>query len=332
MINTWLTENIYITDSNLKKGKIKVLPEDMVIPRFCDDILKYNYNIKQLKEICKHYKLKQSGNKCMLSNAIYNFLKYSKHAKIIQRSFRTYLLQRLNRLKGRSLLRRNVSTNQEDFISLDDIRTISPDHYFSFECNDHNYGFNIKCLYQLIIKSDHPKNPYNRNDLSGQTIVSLKECIRLSNILKIPIDLTIETAVFQSNKFKIIELFHIIDQLGNYSDYKWLFLLNKPQLIKFYKYLYDIWIYRAQLPIEKKQEICSPTGNPFIRTDSFFLNQMVIEDIQKHLILVMNNLLTKAVDNNSQKIGAYYILGALTLVNQHAADAIPWLYESFMHL
>ena len=241
-------------------------------------------------------------------------------------------MKKLNSLKGRSLIKRNIATNQEDFITLDDIKEISPDYYFSFECNNHNYGFNIKCLYRLIMQNDYPKNPYNRNDISTKTIFSLKECLRLTSILNIPIDLSFETNQIQSNKFKIIELFHIIDQLGNYSDYKWFYFLDKQHLIRFYKYLYDIWVYRAQLSIEKKQEICYPSGNPFIRTDSFFLLPLSINDIQKHLIVVMTNLLTKAVDNNSQKLGAYYILGALTLVNTDAASAIPWLHESFMHI
>lgn len=330
MINNWFTKNIYNTEQSLKKGKIKISSDDMSIPIYCDDMLKYNYNIKQLKMICKHYKLKQSGNKTMLICSIYNYLRLSKYAVIIQRNFRHYLLCKLNRLKGESLIYRKLSTNQEDFISLDPISNISPDNYFSFQCNQHNYGFHIKSLYNLVIKDDNPRNPYNRNNISNETIFSLNQSIKLSNLLKIPIDLEIDNQIIKTNKFKIIELFHKIDQLGNYSDYKWFYLLNREQLISFYKYLYDIWIYRVQLTPEKKCDICFPTGNPFMRSESSFLNNLSHDEIQKHLIQILTNLLTRAIDNDTQKIGAYYVLGALTLVNPHAANAIPWLYDSFM--
>ena len=131
-------------------------------------------------------------------------------------------------------------------------------------------------------------------------------------------------------KFKIIEIFHKIDSFGNLSNFVWFYSLNKQQLTRLYKELYDIWNYRTQLTPERKRQICSPTGNPFIRTDSLFLVNYTTFEIRKHFIIIFNNLLTKAIDNDFQSLGAYYILGALTIVNDDAAIALPWLYDSFI--
>ena len=35
-------------------------------------------------------------------------------------------------------------------------------------------------------------------------------------------------------------------------------------------------------------------------------------------------------DKDSRTLGANYILGALTIVSQSAANSLPWLYSSFM--
>jgi len=333
MINTWINTHIYITDTKLKKGKINVTNEDFIIPKTADSILIYNYNVKHLKSICKYYNLKQSGNKCMLSSSIYYYLYYSKYCKIIQRTFRKYLLFKLNKKKGKSLIKRSFATNTDDFLTLDSITNILPDHYFSFESNDHNYGFSIKSIYNIIINSSEPKNPYNRVNLSKKAIIDLKECIKLSNILNIKIDMSIDNKNMFNNKFKIIELFHKIDLLGNYSDYTWFMTLNKEQLINLHRNLYDIWIWRAQLTEDHRKKICYPSGKPFeTYNNSQFLYTLSVNQIHNHFINVFYNLLTKAIDIEHQKLGAYYILGALTIVNSEAANSLSWLYNSFMYI
>ena len=36
--------------------------------------------------------------------------------------------------------------------------------------------------------------------------------------------------------------------------------------------------------------------------------------------------------NGSRSLGAYYVLAGLTLVNNEAAEAMPWLYHSVVHI
>lgn len=332
MNSEWLTKHIYITDNKLKKGKIKINGTDFKVPVSCDSILIYDYNVKQLKAIAKHYKLKQSGNKCMLTSAIYHYLCLSKHSSKIQRYYRNYLIRRLNKIKGKSLINRTLATNTDDFLTLDTINNISTDHYISLMSNSHEYGFSIKSLYHIIVSNNNPQNPYNRIDLSKDSVINVKEYIRLSKIMGIDIDINIDTCPSNFNiKFKIIEVFHKIDLLGNYSDYKWFISLNKEQLIELYKHLYDIWIFRTQLTRQQMINICYPSGKPF-EVYSIFLNNLNVGEIQEVFVNVFYNLLNRAIDRENQKLGAYYILGALTLVSSDAAENLSWLHNSFMYI
>jgi hypothetical protein len=41
----------------------------------------------------------------------------------------------------------------------------------------------------------------------------------------------------------------------------------------------------------------------------------------------MEKMVNTGIDKDNKCLGAYYILSALTLVNNDAATALPWLYE-----
>ena len=43
---------------------------------------------------------------------------------------------------------------------------------------------------------------------------------------------------------------------------------------------------------------------------------------------VIRMFITSAVDKNDRILGAMYVVSALTLVNEQARNAYPWLYES----
>jgi hypothetical protein len=121
-----------------------------------------------------------------------------------------------------------------------------------------------------------------------------------------------------------------VDSLGNYSDYKWFQSLNKEMLIVYIKELCDIWHYRAQITDKTKYEICPFNGNPFRRLNmGDIYREKNITKIKKCILEVMENLVINGINKDSKALGAYYILGALTLVNESARSALPWLYQSF---
>ena len=128
---------------------------------------------------------------------------------------------------------------------------------------------------------------------------------------------------------KLTDQFHMIDMLGNYSDINWFLALNKIQLSVLLREFYDIWNYRAQLSDEAKTEICPTTGTPF-----HGINMTMVNRHQDHIrlmemcIQVFDNILLAESTDANKSLGALYILSALTLVSEGAADAMPWLYQS----
>jgi len=53
-----------------------------------------------------------------------------------------------------------------------------------------------------------------------------------------------------------------------------------------------------------------------------------MNNVKKVVLEVLEKMVNSGIDNDSKTLGAYYVLGALTLVNHSAAIALPWLYES----
>lgn len=99
-------------------------------------------------------------------------------------------------------------------------------------------------------------------------------------------------------------------------------------MLRFFRELFDIWSYRAQLSDEIKRTILPPHG--FLNIQPNFL---VIEDIHllRNIILeTIEKLVYNGINNDSRALGAFYILSALTLVSPEAATAIPWLYQSVL--
>ena len=46
------------------------------------------------------------------------------------------------------------------------------------------------------------------------------------------------------------------------------------------------------------------------------------------ILEILKRLVYDGISNEFRCLGAYYILASLTIVNQNAATALPWLYES----
>jgi len=303
-----------------------------------DILFENNYNVQQLKQFTKQYKLKVSGNKKELVNRIYVFLRLSKVIIKIQKVFRGFLLRKCNSLHGPALMNRKLCTNDTDFLSGDDFKTLNFYQFFSYKDEDEFiYGFDIISLYNLIIKSGkNIKNPYNRMNISKSVVQNIRNLIRISRVLKIPINIDIKENLNISNEKSIelraLDLFQNIDALGNYSDPAWFLTLNNIQIIKFMRELIDIWNYRAQLSCETKRLICPPTGDPFRNINFNYLNNETnIINIKKNVLDILEKLVNSGVDKDNKYLGAYYVLGALTLVNNNAATSLPWLFQSVSH-
>lgn len=293
-----------------------------------------SYTVPELKEIAKQFlfKFKQKKKKEMVSE-LYEHLYKNYCIKKIQKVWSNYFIKEFNKLQGPACIKRHLCNNVEDFLTTEEIKDI--DYYYFFSYKDIDgfiYGFNLISIHNLIIKKD-TKNPYTRNLFSLELIENVQKRINYNKILK-KINQEIIT-IEQTNNYNssFVTLFQKIDLLGNYTQAEWIINLNNVQLRRFLLELYDIWDYRSQLSIEMKLAICPPTGMPFREIPVHILQRnfnVNIDLLKKFAITIIDKLINGSNNRDNQSLGAMYVLSALTIVNNNAAEAMPWLYQSVL--
>ena len=322
--------NINKTIINNEINKIKNKYNNVTLENYIQSNLNI-FNINILINYCKTNNIFiDNYKKSNIINQINKYFKnkYENNIIFIQNYYRFYIQKKINKLKGPALNNRNLCNNKTDFFNLCDINSIPNKYFFSFKDNDNFiYGFEINSIYKMI--EFEPINPYNRNKLSNDiinNIIYIYKLIKISNnniIHKNQSKKTIEQ--------NIIDIFQIIDELGNYTNVSWFLDLNLHKLKVFYKELEDIWNYRLSLTSEQKKQIIYPNGILFTIPLSIIYSITNKKKLQIICIEIMNKLISNGINDDCKKQGCYYILMALTLVNQNAAIALPWLMNSVIH-
>ena len=334
--------NKYSDIIQFDKGcKSKIKDCDLKIPTLQNhgDLLKFNYTLSQLKVFAKYYGLKIGGDKQDLLLRIYSHIHLSQYATNIQKLMRGNVQRLYNRLHGPAHKKRSLCTNDCDFITMEPFDKIHFHQFISYMDEDgFIYGFEIASIYNLFLKNGYDttkvKNPYNRNFIPHTLYETINRLVKLSFVLKMDISLCIEDNSESISPVKEVELralglFQRIDALGNYSDPNWFLSLNSGQLVRFMRHLADIFNYRAQLTNEVKRNIFPPNGNPFWNFNMVYIQtEENMNNIKNSILEVLENFVMRGIDEDSKSLGAYYVLAALTLVNDSAATALPWLFQS----
>ena len=337
--------NIKLNDKSEERGKVKVSKkkEELTLSNY-NTLLVVKYKMDELKKLCTRYKISKGGNKDDLTKRLYEYCKNSIGPLKIQKVFRGFLNRKLHKLQGPALKNRKICTNDTDFFTMVDMIEIPTTQFYSYrDKDDFVYGFNIVSLYNLILKEgSRAKNPYNRSEFDTNVKENVLSMIRISKLLKIPIEIELKNEVMDPAKrleLKILDLFQTMNSYGNYANSEWFSDLSRNSHIRFARELVDIWNYRALLTMAKKQEICPPHGTPFLGTPYFTnvasnttLNNFSLETIVKYNIQIIENLVKSAIDIDNKMLGTFYVLSSLTLVSQQARDAMPWLYESVVYI
>lgn len=303
-------------------------------------LLEMNYTLVQLKSFAKHHKLKATGTKKDIVTRLFTSLYFSSFAIKIQTRMRGYFTRLFNdKLHGPACFKRSLCVNETDFLSMEEIKKINPLHFFSYKDIDgFVYGFDVVSLYNLIEKSSAQnvlRNPYNRNEIPEVALKQFKKLIMVGKMLKLGIKLELEPfkqTQEESLRFKELDLFQHINSLGNYSEPIWFSSLDKYKLIRLMRELFDIWHYRLQITDQTKRTICPPYGMPFQHFSMHDLREETnIYKIKNMVLNVLIKLVTTGVDRENKCLGAYYVLGAITLVNDSAAQSLPWLFQSMCY-
>ena len=326
---------------SFKSPLLKMDKTKMILPSLnnYDVLTSYNYSLPNLQLISKIYKIKSSGTKQELVFRLFCFFRLSNYAIKIQKICRGKLQRDYNRLHGPAFLKRELCTNNTDFFTIENLSELPFSHFFSYKDHDNFiYGFDVISLHNLILKSGNPvKNPYNRNNIPDIELSNFKKMITLSKALKLNVNLQIQPATTpfsqkQILELRALELFQSINYLGNYSNAEWFLTLTHVNLIKFMRELMDIWNYRAGVSQEVKCNIFPPHGDIFRSFNfNYLYNYPELDMIKKTSLAILERFVNSGIDQDSRALGSYYVLGALTLVNENAAEALPWLFQSFSY-
>ena len=322
----------------LQKKRKKIPSDDFEIPDVKDFnfLLRKGYNVKQLKDICKFYKQKKSGNKSELIFLLYNYLKFSFYAVKVQKVFRGHLRRSFNKIRGPAIHNRSLCTNQTDFFTLEELKDVENSQFYSFKDKDgFIYGFDICSLYNMIVIEKIKDNPYNRNKLPVNKIMGdLRMLVKRGKIFKEAPNIKLETNLNELSPKKQIELkalalFQHMDQRGFITNPNWFLSLPRLYVKRFLRELVDVWEYRAQIDNETKRKINPSHGNPFFGFNIQVLLHKPYEVLQKRVLDLIEIFVTNGQDNDAKYLGVCYVLGALTTVSHDCAIALPWLYSAF---
>lgn len=231
------------------------------------------------------------------------------------------------------------------------------------------YGFELSSLIDYMRQKRNKRitNPYNRDEMDNE-IPKIKQLYRLIHIInKKPIykdkimriqnapnahiltERNIRSRTLsigqQYDHTEMIEkirtlrskspdertrlLFLEIDQLGNYSDYRWFINLDRRSYLRYFRILKDIWTYRAQIPTQIKIKIC-PLWDPFIMLSTNDLLELNTQQLKCRCLSVMEDMVYTGVENEYRTLGAFHVLSVLTVINGNARQNMPWLYESLL--
>jgi len=293
------------------------------------------YTLKELKENMKTFSYKSNKTrKKEIALDFYNYLRDTMYCIRIQHIWKKYLLKLFNHTQGPAIFKRTICNNVEDFLTTEPMKDIHYKYFISYrDKNDFIYGFNILSIGTLIEKKQC-KNPYTMEALPEDFV----ECIQKRKVYNKHYKYeTKETKKLSLNiDTKLGAIFQKLDDLGNYTQVEWVTKLNNKQLRKFVYELFDLWIYRANLPQATRMELCPPYGNPFRGIIEFHVldnRHILVESktLKQYIFMICDTMLNNPnTDVEKQSLCGIYILTALTLASKQAAIAMPWLYSSVM--
>lgn len=336
-------ENVVMppTKKARKAQKTKCPDENLIVPnqQNFDLIQNSKYTLPELKSIAKLYKLKVTGTKAQLIERIDFYLRGSFYIVRLQKLWRGYIQRKAIQLAGPAMKNRSVCVNDSDFVTLEPLNEVPFRQFISFlDADNFIYGFDIVSLFNMMHESKRMnkeiKNPYTRRDFPSYFFPNMNRIVSIYKQLKRPLNLIFSTdettnlSLDVQMEHRAVNLFQIINLFGHYSESKWLMNLSQNAMCRFVRELVETWNYRSQITAEVKKLICPPNGNPF-QNVSAINNNNNFSDVKKIVLDVIERIITRAEKVEHRNLGAFYILGSLTLVSEEAANAMPWLYQSF---
>lgn len=181
------------------------------------------------------------------------------------------------------------------------------------------------------VKFHVPKLNRCFNNSTNNSLLNYNPTIRNINFDNNSINIYNEIITLRNNTFirRVHNIFIEIDSLGNYSNHYWFYNLSYIKFKRLYRTIYDLWLFRLNLTTSVKNRIC-PFHSPFqnVFNNTLYPYDVSEQELRYGCLIVFENLLYSGINNEYKKLGALYILTALTTVSESARNSYPYLFES----
>lgn len=263
-----------------------------------------------------------------LSNIYYLSNIHNTNIIKIQSIIRGFIIRNQYIYQGECVLKRNISINEEDFYTCDNIKKIPLIYFFSYKDIDNfYYSYDIRSFQKLL--EYNMTNPYNRHPISDKIknqYLNRLEYLNKHNIQLIEEDNLSSMTEEQIFRDKVLNVFQKMNQLGHYTDINWFFNLSLKQLKNWYKEAEDIFNYRANLTPQQKKQII-PDEKAFRKPVINIFHNTNIKKVREIILNEIDRFISLGITKEDRYTGSLYVLTALTIVSQEVANSIPWLIQ-----
>jgi len=228
-----------------------------------------------------------------------------------------------------------ISENNNDVCTLESIATIPLLYRWSYaDAKKHIWLFDIRSLSMLRSQDSKTNllNPYTREEFSLKASESFqKRCTQLRAhkyclLHTNEMDLT-ETQVWHQN---LLDMTMKYDMLGYHMSLDWFNTLNREQCYTLYYELWELWMYRLQLPNSIKNKVVprwnDETSLLFKWLPAEIKNKRDIKWWHKNLLEILNRLVSGILKEH-RTLGALYGMTGLAIASPTVHEFYPWLVE-----
>jgi hypothetical protein len=219
--------------------------------------------------------------------------------------------------------------NDTDILTFDSIYEIPKELLYIYKNFNSSlkYAYDIRTLIQ-ILNQDKPTCPYTCKEFTiGEKLNFLKDIEKKRKLgIKMEID-KIKLKPEEETEMRMIDVFHKVNLLGNYTSHLWLKNMSINQLIKFYTDFEDLWIYRLGLSQKERRK--------YVKNGQAFITPVYDVKALKNLNLLRNiclneidRFISDGIGLEERKLGAMWMLTTLVDSSFEAAEALPHLVQN----
>lgn len=262
-------------------------------------------------------------------------IKKTNSVKCIQTAWRLYRpLLRFKR-QGPGVHDSTLAENETDVCTLDEISKIPLLYRWSYaDSKKHIWLFDIRSLsmYRSESSTTHILNPYTRDPLSEKARESFtKRCTQLRNhkycLVHTNDETLSEDQIWHQN---LLDVSIKYDMLGYHMSLNWFNDLTSQELYVFYYELWELWMYRLQLPIQIKNSVVSHWNKNETRLFKWLPLEIRHKRDRvwwrKQILEILKRLVGSTIKEH-RTLGALYGMTGFAIVSPVVRQFYPWLVE-----